>query len=439
MDRVCGLQHDFLQSAVDPMTMDFSLLRDFGVALLIGVLVGVDREQRKNDPGFGGVGGLRTFILLAEAGALAGWLSDRLASPGVLMAAAAMATSILLAGYWWHARTMTGTPGVTTLVGGLVVFFLGALVLLGAARLAVALAIVTSAVLAYKEPLHRVVNRIGREDLYAGIKLLAATFIVLPVVPDRVIDPWGALNPYKIWLLVVLISGLSLVGYVITRLLGSGKGTPLTGLAGGLVSSTVVSLEFARRSRREEGDADALAAGILLAWTVMVGRVVVIVGAVYRPLLWDVLPGMVLLGLATGGVAVWWWRRASAAEGESRSDRLPVKNPFNLTSAIQFAVLFAVVLLLVKVFEAGSSGGGVYAVAVLAGLTDVDAITLSMAELVKSGGESVMAVRAVILAALANTVFKAAVVAGLGSRELRRRVVLSGAVVGAAAVLALMV
>jgi uncharacterized membrane protein (DUF4010 family) len=210
-------------------------------------------------------------------------------------------------------------------------------------------------------------------------------------------------------------------------------------LAGGLVSSTVVSLEFARRSRREEGDADALAAGILLAWAVMVGRVVVIVGAVYRPLLWDVLPGMVLLGLATGGVAVWWWRRASAAEGESRSDRLPVKNPFNLTSAIQFAVLFAVVLLLVKAFEAGSSGGGVYAVAVLAGLTDVDAITLSMAELVKSGGESVMAVRAVILAALANTVFKAAVVAGLGSRELRRRVVLSGAVVGAAAVLALMV
>src|SRR4030095_14965546 len=128
-------------------------------------------------------------------------------------------------------------------------YLLAGLTTFGHAGLAVALAIATSAVLAFKAPLHASVERIGRDDLYAALKLLIATFIVLPVLPDRTVDPWGALNPYKMWWLVILISGLSLLGYVATRWLGSGRGVPLTGLFGGLVSATGVTLSFARPSR----------------------------------------------------------------------------------------------------------------------------------------------------------------------------------------------
>lgn len=422
--------------------MDLTLVRDFTVALFIGVLVGIDREQRKHDPAFGGVGGLRTFILLAEAGALAAWLALRTQSPAVFMAGAVLAVSILGMGYWWHARTVAGAPGVTTLVAGLVVFLLGGAVIYGSGQLAVALAIVTSAVLAYREPLHRMVGAIGRDDLYAGLKLLAASFIVLPVVPNHPVDPWGALNPYKIWLLVVLISGLSLAGYVVARLLGPEKGTPLTGLAGGLVSSTVVTLEFARRSRQPvdaDSTTDALAAGVLLAWSVMVGRVMVIVAAVYRPLLAPLLPGLLILGGATLVVALYWWRKAAGKARRFSSAGLPVKNPFNLTSALKFAGLFGVILVVVKVVEASQSGGGMWLVAVVAGLTDVDAITLSMSELVRGGGDAKLGVGAILVAALSNTLFKAGLVAALGSSQLRRKILVSAAFVAAAALVALAV
>ncbi len=182
-----------------------------------------------------------------------------------------------------------GNRGLTTEVAAIVVFLLGAMVMLGYRELAIGLGVVTAAVLAYKEPLHGFVAKLGWDDVFAGFRLLIATFIALPLLPDRPIDPWGALNPYSLWLLVILISSLSLVGYALTRWLGPGRGAALTGLAGGLVSSTAVTLSFAREARDDPHNATALACGTLIAWAVMFARVLVLVAVVNRALLATVL------------------------------------------------------------------------------------------------------------------------------------------------------
>ena len=170
---------------------------------------------------------------------------------------------------------------------------------------ALAVGIVVSAILAYKEPLHGLVSKLGPDDISAGVKLLAASFIVLPLLPTEPIDPWGALVPRSLWMLVILIAALSLVGYVATRALGPERGTAITGLSGGLVSSTAVTLTFAKRSREEKGATDdALAAGTFLAWGVMFVRVVVLAALVHPPLALPMLVPFGAMALVTAATAL---------------------------------------------------------------------------------------------------------------------------------------
>lgn len=415
----------------------------FAIALFIGALVGIEREKRieeEVEQGLRkqrGIGGLRTFILFAQAGAIAAWLSVKLATPWVFVGAGAMVTASVLAGYAAATRE-EGQLGLTTEMAAIVTFLLGGTVLFGFAEIAVALAIATSAVLAFKQPLHGLVERIGREDLYAGLKLLIATFIVLPVLPNRTIDPWDALNPWRMWWLVILISGLSLVGYVATRVLGTGRGIPLTGLFGGLVSSTAVTLSLARRS--VEGAAGArlgheLASGILLSWATMFARIGVLVAAVHPALLRGMAAPLAILVAVTGGAAAFHHVRGRAAGG--RSEDLPLTNPFSLSSAIRFAALFAAVLLAVKLVETYLPASGLFAVAALAGLTDVDAITLSVAE-PGQGTAAGAAAAAIGIAAASNTLVKCGMTVVVGSRELGRHVAIATAVVLAAGAAALL-
>jgi uncharacterized membrane protein (DUF4010 family) len=400
---------------------------EFAVALLIGALVGIDREKRKTELEFGSAGGLRTFVLLALAGALSAWLSRELDSPWIFVATGVMITCAILAGFYLHARSNPSSYGLTTEVAAIVVFLLGGTTLFGYMELAVALAIATSAILAYKHPLHGLVERLQQDDIYAGLKLLIATFIVLPVLPDRTVDPWEAVNPYRLWWLVILIAGISLVGYIASRWLGPRRGTAVTGLAGGLVSSTAVTLTFARRSKSEPavaGSADALASGLLLAWAIMFGRVVVEVAVVNRDLLPHVILPMLTLGAVNGLVAVVCYLLGARHAVGDIDDSVPLKNPFSLTSAIKFALFFTAVLVVVKLVEQQYSGQGLYVLAALAGLTDVDAITLSMAEYAKQGDVRT-AVVSIVIAAISNTLVKCGLVLILGSRALMTRVVLA--------------
>jgi uncharacterized membrane protein (DUF4010 family) len=414
--------------------LDLETVHNFGTALLIGALVGIEREKRKSAEAEPGIGGLRTFILLALLGAIAGWLSEALHMPALFVAVVIVVSAAVLAGYVLAARADPEALGITTESAAITVCLLGAMTTLGHRELAVALGVVTAAVLAYKQPLHGLVEKINWDDIFAGLRLLIATFIVLPLLPNRAVDPWGALNPYSLWLLVLLISSLSLVGYVGSRWLGADRGIVLTGLTGGLVSSTAVTLSFARQSREDGRTATnyTLACGLLLAWCVMFGRVIVEVVVVNRALVARVLVPFVMMGTAAA-IAAWVLFRRRGAEQDSTASKaeVPLRNPFSLTEASKFGAFFAVVLLVVKFVESRFPGEGLYMVAVLAGLTDVDAITLSMAEYARSG-DTRIAVNAIVLATLANTTVKCGIVAGLGGPVLRRPVIIAtGAILAA--------
>lgn len=424
-------------------------LYHFLIALFIGALVGIEREQKKAASGDVGLGGIRTFILVAMSGAVAGWLSAQLGAPWIFAASLLIVAALVLAGYVLTVKAGVASPGLTSEIGALVVFLLGGTVMFGWPALAVGLGIVTAATLAFKEPLHGFVGKIGREDIYATLKLLIASFIVLPLLPDRAVDPFGALNPYSLWLLVILISALGFVGYVGVRVLGQARGTAVTGVFGGLVSSTAVTLSFSKRSRDEEdhhpdsGERahifDALAAGILLAWVVMFGRVVVEVAVVHRALLGDLVRPMAAMAVLAALAGVFYFRRGASASRGAMADReVPLTNPFSLTSAIKFALFFAAVLLVVEVVKQKLPGQGLYLVAGLAGLTDVDAITLSMASFARDGGNAALAANAIGIAALTNTVVKAGMVVTLAAAGLRQRILVATAAVLAGGVIAVL-
>jgi uncharacterized membrane protein (DUF4010 family) len=397
--------------------LDLTLAWNFATALLIGALIGIERERHKQRLEHPEIAGLRTFTLVALFGALSGWLGLVLATPWILAAGLLAITAAVLTGYVLSVRLNPDGLGLTTEMAAIATFLLGALATLGQRELAVGIGVIVAAVLAYKQPLHGFVGRLEADDVYAVLRLLLATFIILPILPDRAIDPWGALNPRSLWLLVLLIAGLSMAGYVLTRILGTHRGIPLTGLTGGLVSSTAVTLSFARQSREAQytGAHAAIASGILLAWTVSFVRVMVEVLVVNRVLLPELLPALVAMSIVGAGFALWHLRRAGR---DVQARDVPLRNPFSLTSAIKFAALFAAVLLVVKLAQAQAPATGLYYVAALAGTTDVDAITLSMAQYARSGDTGV-ASHAITIAVLSNTLVKSAMVASLGTPAVR--------------------
>ncbi len=399
----------------------------FGIAVLLGALVGIEREKhrRERKAKTEQTAGLRTFILFALLGACTAWLSRVFESYWIVAAGLLITGAFVVAGYVVTTRGQKEAVGLTTEVAVIIVFVLGAIDMLGGTEIAIALAVITTAVLAYKDPMHGFVKQLGWDDVYSGLQLLIATFVALPLLPDKPIDPWGALNPYELWLLVILISGLSLVGYALTRWLGPGKGALLTGFAGGLVASTAVTVSFAREARTNPVNTMAFASGILVAWATMFARVLVVVAVVNRTLLGPLFLPFAAMGLvAAGAAALIYLRSHPDGQGASARDNLRVTNPFSITSAAKFAAFFAVVLVAVKIAQDNFSDSGVYAVAALAGLTDVDAITLSMAELAKTGSAQV-AVIAIVIASLVNTAVKCVIAFVLGGLALGRPLLLA--------------
>ncbi len=408
--------------------LDHIIIRNFFIALLIGALVGVEREKRKAGKDFPGVGGLRTFIFFAELGAISAWLTTQMETPVVFVSAFLVSALLIIVGYYLQGKSRPGSIGMTTELAAIVVYLLGGMVIFGPPELAVCLAIITATLLAYKQPLHALIAKIGWDDIFTVLRLLIASFIILPLLPDSTFDPWAALNPYRLWLLVVFISGLSLAGYVATRLFGAGKGTAFTGLTGGIVSSTAVTLNFAKRSKEatKPSHVDALACGICLAWGVMFFRIVAEISVVnFAFLPFSFLPFTAMACIACA--CAWWYYRKSVRGNIARNDGkddLHLRNPFSLTEAIKFAAFFAVIKLAVNIVSLNFPGSGVLIVAALAGLTDVDAITLSMAELAKSG-QTDLARSAIVIAAITNTLVKLGFVCFIGNSALRKRLLIS--------------
>jgi len=413
--------------------MDQETVFHFGAALGVGILLGLERERNRDaDTRFAGV---RTFAIISLLGGLAAYMDRSLGLAWVTLTAFVGLAALVVAAYM--ATSRKGDVGLTTEISALVTYLLGALCLWGEVELAAALGVTCLFLLALKDWLHRIAKRIQPEDIEATLKFTTITLIILPLLPDQNYgpEPLNVINPRKIWLMVVLISGINFLSYILVKIVGGKHGVGLTGLLGGLVSSTATTLGFAQRSRREPELARPLAMGILLAWTVMFFRVPVEVLAINRPLGFRLL--VVLAGLAAVSLVLGFllWRKQKKAE----TGDVPIRsNPFELWAAIRFALLFAVINFGAKAAEVYLGEYGLYLAGALAGLTDVDAITLSMASLALEQPERAHAAgRTVLIAVLSNTVAKGAMAMAMGSSTLRRSLALPTAILVAAGVAAL--
>lgn len=413
---------------MEDLNLDFTAFRNFVIAILIGVLVGVEREKRRDTEQT--IGGLRTFILVAILGAIGGWLSALHDTLVPLLIVLGLTTATVIAGFLMDAGSREGKLGLTTELAAIAVTLLGGFATLGHPEVAVGLGIITATVLAYKKPLHGVIDKLGWDDIFAALRLLIASFIVLPLLPDRTFDPWDALNPRQLWMFVVLISALSMVGYIATRWLGPGRGALITGLTGGMVSSTATTLAFSRQSRDlgKTASAQPLVSGTLLAWGVMFVRILVVSFAITPALVWYLAPPIVAMAITTMILAGLLHFRDRPKGKSKNGTTLTITTPFSLTRAMKFGALYAVILLVVKIVSGLNTGGGLYLVAAIAGSTDVDAITLSMSEYAR-GGSPIVASTAIVIAAITNTIVKGGIAAGIGSTAYRNKLLIAMAII----------
>jgi len=400
---------------------DPTLFYHFGASLAIGVLVGLQREHAHGGSDKELFAGVRTFALISLLGSSAALTADELGTPlgfvGLLLPMGGLIVAAYFVGTWKR-----GGVGLTTEIATLLTFAAGAFCYWNHLPLAAAVGVATTALLSLKPEMHAFADRITREDVYATLEFAVITVIVLPILPNRGYGPppLDVLNPREIWLMVVLISGISFLGYVLIKLVGPTHGITLTGLLGGIISSTPVTLSFSQRSREKEDLARPFALAITVAWAISYVRILAEVAALNPALLarvWLPLVAAASMGLAYS--AYLYVRQPTREEGE-----VPFKNPFELGTALQFGLLYAVVLVIAKAAQIYTGDLGVYLSSFIAGLPDVDAVTLSMARLARPEGglSAVVGARAIVLGAMANTLAKGAIVLSAGAPGLRRRI-----------------
>ena len=384
----------------------FDLIQRMAVALAIGLVIGIERgwQQREEAEGERAVG-LRTHALAGLLGGAWGAIARGTGDWGVVALGLAFMTfagAIVI--FRLRELEHDKTFGATTVVAAMIAFALGAMAVLGNQMVAAAAGVVAAVLLALKTVLHKWLKKLTWEELRAGLILLAMTVILLPVLPDREIATWLPINPREVWLLTILIAALSFAGYVAIRVAGPQLGIPLSGIAGGLVSSTATTLNMARLAHQHPERTKLFASAILLSSAVMMLRVIFLVGVINASLLQLIAPALLLAVLAQGAIAgtLGNWARGT----ETVAQPLTLKNPFDLGVVLAFGALLAVIMALTKLLAAWAGAGGAVALAAISGTFDVDAISLSLARLVPGGLDANTAAYAILIAVTANSLTK---------------------------------
>ncbi len=396
--------------------MTLELFLNLATALAVGLLIGTERTwSGRNNAGQELVAGIRTFGLAGLFGGLAAVSINHL---GTLawVAMFGMLALLVIAGYVIDAHR-SGDYGMTTEVALLLTFVLGSLAVAESRALAAACAIVVALLLSLKARLHQALKRLSEAELAGALKMLFISVVLLPTLPNQGYGPWQALNPYTTWMMVVLIAGIGLAAYVAIRFFGTRHGLLLTALLGGIVSSTAMTITLARLNAPQLRA--ALAAGLLATSALMFPRVLLEVGLVNPAL----LPGLALPLACAGAIyaagALFYYLRAGETPDDNTEPLL--KNPFELGPALRFAALLVLILLLVEGARHWLGDAGIYLVSLVAGLTDVDAITLSLASKARDGLSHEVAIRGIVFAALSNSLVKAMLIVLIGGRELALR------------------
>ncbi|MGC9451784.1 MAG: MgtC/SapB family protein [Oceanipulchritudo sp.] len=398
--------------------MHLSFLHSLVVSVSAGALIGLIRQWSDAHEGMEAESsaGLRTYSLWALVGFLSAYVHDTHAPFFFPVSFATFGIFLIAANSIDH-KEHRGL-GLTSYAAAILTYLVGALVFWQRLEAAFAIAVTIGILVAAKPFIHSWTHNLTNEDILSLLQFLAVTGLILPLVPDRGFGPLDAFNPYNIWLMVVLISGLGFVGYVAIRLLGTRAGITVTGFAGGLASSTATTLALARNSRDTPQISQTLALGIVIANTVMIGRVGVIILALNQELFFRLLAPMVLMALPTTLFLLWrMWIRD---KGETEIDLPELRNPLSMKLAIKFALLYGIIVLLIKWVSEGGIGTSFYPVAFLSGLTDMDAIALSLINEQNRGALALgPAAAGVMTGALANTIFKTALGFWLGDKRLR--------------------
>lgn len=383
------------------------------VALLVGLLIGLDRERSEERKPHGSFAGVRTFALIALAGCLAS-LVDRPAGPILLAGGFVTIGAIALISY--RREAAIGEVGATTEIAAIVTFILGAVAGSGGLLFAGAAGIVVAVLLVSKSPLEGFSRALEPAEITAVLQLAVITVIILPVLPDRAMGPWDVFNPRSIWLVVVMVSGLSLAAFLAVRVLGQRKGLAVTGAIGSLVSSTAVTVAMADHSKQTPDMSTAAASATAIASTVMALRVGALAGIVDAGLLPRLAPPLIAMVLV-GVVASWLIARRRDAAGTPAAD---LRNPFRLQQALLFAAIYAVILLMVRAAREYLAPGAIFGVAALSAVVDVDAITIASAQQGAGTDEWRTVTAAITVAAVVNTIMKLVYGAVRGGPEFRR-------------------
>jgi uncharacterized membrane protein (DUF4010 family) len=409
---------------IEPVVATGNAFLDLAMALGAGLLVGLQRQRANSS-----LAGIRTFPLIALFGAICALLAREFEGSGAwIIAAGFLALAFILRSGVGRAADAEAKAvrGIITEIAILVVFGCGVLIVLKKPGLGVAIAAATAVLLHLKPSLHKFTAALSETDVRAIMQFAAISLIILPVVPNRVMGPFEAINPYNLWLMVVLVTGISLAGYVAIRLFGSGAGTLLAGLLGGLVSSTATTVSFSRMAKLREGKCAASTAAIAIASGVMAVRTVIFAYAAAREKSGDLVAWlMVFLGasVVAAAIAIVMAWRDEPKGNEAQTQLSNQKNPTELKAALFFAGMFAVVQVLVIAGNKYFGNSGLFIVAAISGLTDMGAITLSTAGMVlRDQVDGATAAAAITLAAVVNTVVKIGIAWSLGGVALAKRV-----------------
>jgi uncharacterized membrane protein (DUF4010 family) len=394
----------------------------FGLSLAVGMLVGLERERHASEEKRPGFAGIRTFPMIAMAGSISGLLSQAW-GPLAMVPAFFGLTALVGMSYWTERKREDGPdPGLTSEIAALLVFAIGALPFVTQigldfqqrSILAGALGTIVMVLLSLKETLHKAAGKVSREDLTATARFLLLAAVVLPLLPDQAYGPFDTLNPFTIGVVVVMIAGISFVGYLAVRFLGARKGIGLTALFGGLASSTAVALTFSARGKENPKLALMCAFAIIFASTVMFPRIAIELAAFNQELVVPMLAplGAMLVAGVIGAGVLWQLSKTKEKDGEEPK----FANPFKLSQALKLGAVYAAVRLVSAAAHHYWGDSGLYASAILAGLADVDAITISVARLHGEGEQLAThtAVFAITLAAISNTMVKAGIALVLG-------------------------
>ena len=421
----------YIINTADLQITEFDFIIRLLVTIGIGLLIGLEREYEALTKKEAIFAGIRTFVLLTLTGFIGAALNI-LMSPWIFAVIIVAVMALTAISYWITANR--GDIGGTSELTGLLALLLGAMCFLGYTEVSIMIMVIMLVLLSSKVKLMNVVGQITQDEIYALVRFVVVALLIFPFLPDKTLDSFGVINPRDIGWVIVLISGLGLVGYILIRILGTGRGILLTGILGGLVSSTAVTWVFSKKSKEYPELSDRCATAILAASTIMVLRVLVWVFIFNSKLLQGLLiPISIIILAAMGATLYYYFKRQRMKDIQAA---IPPGKPLNLNQAIFFGLIYMVILFVVAYANSVFGQRGIYITSGLAGLTDIDAITISMSKLSATTIPFLTAQNAILLAIVSNTIVKIGISLWAGSRELKKYILIGYGLIFLAALVA---